>query len=280
MDHQSPLQEWARSIGTYLHSSRSGPRHVQGAVANALIKQQDGVLFIYWRRKTALFLLSFSFFIGLILSLYMLLTISSHNNMFNTVELFIWPGLALLILAAIVYNIVLYEELLCALDEEGVTFAGSPEFVLPWKEIEFVVPVYRSPAFITYRELGQERKQRMWDERSALLINTVDPRAVLNDYFAVLAAQKSIRKRRRMQSLIMPVAYESDFEFPTMFDYVDNLRWSWLSSRDRLMVTEQDATFVIFEKPLRHGFCTLPIEEMLALMAKRGVRVRSWDVEL
>lgn len=272
MDHQSPFKEWARSIGSYLLSRRYSPQHGQVAVDNALIRQQDGALFFFWRRKTVLFLLCFCFSI--------ILTVVLINLTFHTAILYISIGLSLLLLGAIIYSIIFYSELLFVLDEAGVIFAGPPDFVLPWKEIEFVVPVYRRQASITYIERGREYKQRMWGERSALLINTVDPRAVLNEYFAVLSAQKSIRKRRKIQSLIMPVAYESDFEFPAMFDYVENLRWSWLSSRDRLMVTEQDATFVIFEKPHRHGFCTLPIEEMLALMMKRGVHVKDWDVEL
>jgi hypothetical protein len=103
---------------------------------------------------------------------------------------------------------------------------------------------------------------------------------VLGDYFNVLAAQGSIRKRRKIQSLIMPVKYESDFEFPQVFDYIESLRWSWFALRDRLMITEQDATFVIFEKPHRFGLCFLPVEEMSAFMGERGVPVRPYDYEL
>jgi len=238
------------------------------------------VLYVRWRRNKALFLLSFFLIIMTAISLYMVLTMSLSNSTYNTAILYISLGIALLIMAAIAYNIVLYEELLFVLDREGLTFTGSPEFVMPWKAIEFVVPVYRRPAFITFEEGGRESSYRLWRERRALLINTVDPRAVLNDYFAVLAAQKSIRKRRRIRSFIMPVAYESDFEFPAMFDSVENLRWSWLSSRDRLMITEQDATFVIFERPHRYGFCTLPIYKMLLVMAGHGVSVRSLKYEL
>ncbi|RJP35261.1 MAG: hypothetical protein C4536_00975 [Actinobacteria bacterium] len=271
MDRLAPVKEWAQSISRYLFSHHSDSPNSRGSDEKALRDPQE-VLYVYWRRKTALLLLSL--FSSIVAAIFVI------NFLYNSAILHISLVILLLLLSAFTYNIIFYKELLCILDERGIVCAGSPDFVIPWKEIEFVVPVFRRPAFITYNEGGMEHRVRLWKERSCLLINTFNPGAILGDYYAALSAQSSLRKRRRIQALVMPVEYESDFELPAKFDYIEGLRWSWFASRDRLVITEQDATFVIFERPHRFAFCVLPIEEMLASIELRGVSVRSWDYEL
>jgi hypothetical protein len=176
-------------------------------------------------------------------------------------------------------------EIICTIDARGLVCPGPPDFILPWEEIEFAVPLYRPEMlqYAIYQPHPIFEEERYWKKmiqaRRAIVLNTFHPRIVLRDYYKALKGRRKAAQRRFLKYFIMPISYLSDIRDMDPNDFPWLVQWFWHASLDRLVYSEQDATFVIFDRPFRLVAGRLPIDQILRVMTKRGIEIRRQEIE-